>query len=213
MQRQKSAKRKGWQIDDLKKGFEMFRTMHGHYPASHEIDTFEHLPSSRSIQRRFGGLVNVRKHLDLKTSFDLRTGEHSSNRAKTINARAHKIEKEIYDYLVYAFGVEFVHREHFFTDDRRTQTDFFVYCKQGNFSVDVFFPSDKRNFIGCLNSKMNTYKNAPVIQYPVIFLQMNENISRKEIEDILKRKKNKLNKYQQVMIWPEFKEFCTTKIR
>ncbi|MAG12590.1 hypothetical protein CL630_02135 [bacterium] len=201
-------KRKGWQIKDLKRGFEKFYEIHGHYPASHEIDTFEHLPSSRSIQRKFGGLVRIREELGLSTSFDLRAGEHSSKRAKEINARAHKIEKEIHDYLVGIFGIEFVHREHFFTDDRRTRTDFFVYCENGNFSVDVFFPKNKRNLTGCLNSKMRTYKNISMLQYPVIFLQMNSEMSDEEVCETLARKKNKLHKYQRVMNLGEFKEFC-----
>lgn len=211
MKQQKLGKRKGWQIEDLKRGFEKFYEMHGHYPASHEIDTFEYLPTSRSIQRKFGGLIRTREELGLNTSFDLRTGEHSSKRAKKINARAHKIEKEIYDYLVDIFGVEFVHREHFFTDDRRTRTDFFIYCKNGNFSVDVFFPKDRHNFIGCLNSKMKTYRDINMLKYPVIFLQMNENMSGEEIREILARKKNKLHKYQCVMILGEFKKFCEDK--
>ena len=212
MRRQKPGKQKIWNIADLKKGFEKFNTLYGHYPASHEIDTFAFLPSARSIQRSFGGLVHIRKELGFNTSFDLRTGEYSSNRAKKINARAHTIEKSIYDYLVTIFGVEYVHREYFFTDDRRTRTDFFVYCRDGNFSADVFFPNDKRNFIGCLNSKMRTYKDTAMLQYPVIFLQMNEWISKEEIQAMLARKKNKLRENQQVMTFDEFKLFCARKV-
>ena len=119
--------------------------------------------------------------------------------------------KEVYDYLINIFGIEFVHREFFFTDDRRTRTDFFIYCKNGDFSVDVFYPSDKHNFIGCLNSKMHTYASETMLQYPVIFLQMNNDINQEEIENILKRKKNKLLKYQSVMNLKEFKKFCSQK--
>ncbi len=213
MKEQKIGKQKAWQIKDLKSGFEKFYELHGRYPASHEIDIFKYLPSSRSIQRRFGGLVSVRKALGINASFDLRTGEYSSKRAKEISARAHKIEKEVYDYLISMFGIEFVHREYFFTDDRRTRTDFFIYCKKGNFSVDVFFSKDRRNFIGCLNSKMKTYKDVHALQYPVIFLQMNRNISKEEIRNILTRKKSALHTYQHVMVWDEFKEFCKNRER
>ncbi len=208
MRQKKSGKQKPWEIKDIGNGFKKFYTLYGHYPASHEIDTFEFLPSARSIQRRFGGLVHIRERLGLDTSFDLRTGEHSSRRAKKINTRAHALEKRVYDYLVNKFSVEFVHREHFFTDDRRTRTDFFVYCRDSNFSVDVFFPQDRRNLIGCLNCKMKTYKDTVMLQYPVIFLQMNDNISAQEISEMLARKKNKLHAYQRVMVWNEFKEFC-----
>lgn len=212
MRQQKEGKQKRWEIKDLKSGFEKFYAVYGHYPTSREIDAFEFLPSARSIQRRFDGLVRVRERLGLDTSFDLRTGEHSSKRAKRINARAHTLEKKVYDYLVNKFGIEFVHREHFFTDDRRTRTDFFIYCKNENFSVDVFFPHDRYNFIGCLNSKMRTYKDIAMLQYPVIFLQMNDSIPVQEMSEILAWKKNKLHMYQHVMVWDEFREFCGKKV-
>lgn len=213
MRQSRNGKQKGWTFEDLESGFQQYYKLHKRYPTSHEIDEFEFLPSSRSIQRRFGGLVELRKSLELKdTSDDFRTGEYSSQRAKKINERAHKLEKQVYDYLVDNFGVEFVHREHFFTDDRRTRTDFFIYSKNSNFSVDVFYPSDKHNFIGCLNSKMHTYGSKTMLQYPVIFLQMNDDIKQEEIENILKRKKNKLLKYQSVMNLNEFKKFCSKKV-
>ena len=208
MREKKFGKQKGWTLEDLKSGFQKFYEIHGHYPTAHEIDGFDFLPSSRSIQRRFGGLVALRKDLKLKSDSDLRKGVHSSQRATMINKRAHGIEKEVYDYLIKLFGVEFVHREYFFTDDRRTRTDFFIYCKKGNFSVDVFFPENRRNLIGCLNSKMKMYKDEMMVQYPVIFLQMNENISSEEIQDVLTKKKNKLHNYQRLMAFEEFKVFC-----
>jgi hypothetical protein len=213
MRKQKMGRQRGWSFEDIKKGFEQFYKIHKRYPTSREIDSFEFLPSSRSIQRRFGGLVETRKALNLKSSSDFRTGEHSSQRAKKISERAHLLEKQIYDYLINIFGVEFVHREFFFTDDRRARTDFFIYCKNGNFSVDVFYPNDRYNFVGCLNSKMNTYGNKTMLQYPVIFLQMNDELKQEEIENILKRKKNKLLKYQSVMNLNEFKKFCSNKSR
>ena len=205
------GKQRGWSFEDIKKGFEQFYKIHKRHPTSREIDNFEFLPTSRSIQRRFGGLVETRKALNLKSSSDFRTGTYSSQRAKKINERAHRLEKYVYDYLIDAFGVEFVHREFFFTDDRRTRTDFFIYCKNGNFSVDVFYPSDKHNFIGCINSKMSTYGSKTMLQYPVIFLQMNDELNQGEIETILKRKKNKLLEYQKVMNLNEFKSFCSKK--
>ena len=211
MRIQRLGKQKGWSFEDLKKGFAQFYKIHKRYPTSHEIDEFQYLPSARSIQRRFGGLVELRKSLELKGSDDFRTGTHSSQRAKKIGERAHRLEKKVYDYLVNVFGVEFVHREYFFTDDKRTRTDFFIYSKNGNFAVDVFYPDNKRNLIGCLNSKMRTYSSEAMLQYPVIFLQMNDDISQDEIHSVLERKKNKLLKYQNLMNLGEFKKFCSKK--
>ena len=92
--KQRGGKQKGWSLEQLKVGFLKFRELYGHYPTAHEIDVFEFLPSSRSIQRRFGGLVELRKTLELKSSSDFRTGTHSSKRAKKINERAYKTEKK-----------------------------------------------------------------------------------------------------------------------
>lgn len=209
--KQKQGKQRNWQLRDIKSGFELFYKEHNRYPTATEVDSFKYLPSSRSIQRSFGGLVVVRKDLELSGQKDFTKGKHSSERAKKINKRAHKIEKQVHEYLVDIFGLESVHREYFFTDDRRTRTDFFIYSKNGNFSVDVFYPADKHNLIGCLNNKMRIYSGDLMLQYPVIFLQMNEMISEEDMMAILKRKKNKLRKYQYLMGYNKFKEFCKNK--
>ena len=200
-----------WTIEKIKEGFEKFYKAHGSYPTSHEVDDFTFLPSSRQIQRRFGGLPELRKILDLKGPMDFTKGEHSSERASKINARAHKIEQKVYEYLVNQFGVESVHREYFFIDDRRTRTDFFVYYKEGNFSIDAFYPANIKNLIGCLNSKIRAYKSEIMMEYPVIFLMMNENIDEEEIERVIKNKKNKLHKNQYVFTYNQLKEFCDGK--
>ena len=206
----KSGKQKPWTTNDLRDGFMEYYKMHNKYPTSQDVDVFEFLPSSRSIQRRFGGLMELRKQLDLGEC-DFRSGEYSSKRAKKVNKRAHETEKKVYEHLVNIFGIEFVHREYFFADDKRTRTDFFIYCKDEQFSVDVFFSENRHSFIGCLNSKMRTYDGIGMLQYPVIFLQMNQNIEKDEINSIVNNKKNKLHPYQQVMTFDEFKKFCTTK--
>jgi len=208
-----TTKQKKWTIEDLKDGLKHYHELNKRYPTAREVDESEFLPSARSIQRRFGGLVELRKTIGLNGSIDFRKGEYSSDRAKKINERASVVEKQVHEYLINLFGVEFVHREFFFTDDKRTRTDFFIYCKNGNFSVDVFFAQDRHSFIGCLNSKMRTYSSIEMLQYPVIFLHMNSKISSEEIESILKNKKNKLLRYQKVMTFNEFETFCTSKKR
>ncbi len=200
-----------WTIEKIDEGFKKFNIEHGHYPTSLEIDQYPDLPSSKQIQRRFGGLPNLRRELKLPGPEDYTKGEYSSERARVIGKRAHQLEKKVYDYLTAHFGVPFVHREYFFMDDRRTRTDFFVYHKNGNFSVDVFFPKDRRCLTGCLNSKMRTYSSAAMLQYPVIFLMMNDDISEEEVREILEQKTKKLREYQKVMTFGELKKFCEDK--
>lgn len=208
---QKIGKQSKWTLENIKRGLELFYKQYNKYPTARELDDFKFLPSSRSIQRRFGGLVSLREELKLTGPSDYTKGEHSSKRAKKINERAHKIEHEIYKYLSLRFGVEFVHREFFFTDDRRTRTDFFIDCSNGDFSVDVIYPNNRHNLIGCLNSKMKTYSREDMLQYPVIFLQMNKDITQDELDDIVVRKKNKLQNNQKLLCIDKFKKFCQTK--
>lgn len=200
-----------WQLEDLREGLMNFYKEYQRFPTATEVDTYSYLPSARTIERSFGGLVALRKQLGLDTQPDFRSGKHSSERAYKIGQRAHKVERMVYDYLISIFGVEFVHREFLFSLDRRTRADFFIYDQNKGFCVDVFYPSDKRNLTNCLNSKQRKYQTNIMRQYPIIFLQMNEDIEQGGLERLVKNKKNELMTGQSLMSWPTFKEFCQSR--
>lgn len=205
---QDTGRGKAWTLDELKAGFEEFYKEHDRYPLVTEVDTYQYLPSSRSIQRQYGGLVTLRKTLGLSGQNDYRSGVHSSNRAFAINKRANTTENKVYAFLCERFGKEYVHREYFFTDDARTRADFFIYDQDGNFCVDVFYPANKKNLIGCINSKLQKYSAERMKDYPVIFLQMNPDISQSEIDLLIERKHKPLLKNQALLEWEAFERFC-----
>ena len=206
---QKNGKQIPWTLEELKAGLEHFYNEHKHYPTATEVDGYSYLPSARSIERRFGGLVALRKNLGLGDNHDFRTGEHSSRRAHTINTRAHSVERDVYDFLVKRFGKAFVHREYFFTDDHRTRADFFVYDETKGFCVDVFYPGSVRNLTGCLNIKLSKYTGTgQFLAYPVIFLQMNQDIDQARLDALVKAKDKPLNLGQYLMSWNTFEAFC-----
>lgn len=205
---QKKGGQRQWNIEELRAGLEDFYTKNGRYPTAPEVDTHRYLPSARSIERSFGGLIELRKKLGLDTQADFREGAHSSARAYKINTRAHDVERVVYTFLKESFGKQFVHREYFFLDDKRTRADFFVYDKTSGFCVDVFYPSDRRNLIGCLNSKLGKYQGPQMNQYPVIFLQMNNELGQELLDAVLKNKKNKLQPGHMLLSWSSFIEFC-----
>lgn len=205
---QKPGNQPPWKDEELRAGLENFYTKHGRYPTAPEVDAHPYLPSARTIERRFGGLVELRKSLGLDTQSDFREGAHSSARAHKINTRAHMIEQDVYEYLKGRFGKQFVHREYFFLDDKRTRADFFVYDSTSGFCVDVFYPSDRRNLIGCLNSKLAKYQGPQMNQYPVIFLQMNKELDQELLDAVIKNKKKKLSSGHHLYSWDSFKEFC-----
>ena len=208
---QKFGKQKPWKIEEVEAGLKHFFEEHQRYPTSTEIDKCAYLPSAKSIQRSFGGLVLTRKNLNLEKNCDFRTGEYSSQRCITINKRNNIIEKNVYDFLINHYGRPFVHREYLFMDDRRTRADFFVYDSKNGFCVDVFYSNDKRNLLGCLNDKLNKYNHTYMKQYPVIFLQMNLDIDQSILDNIVKNKKRKLSEGQYLMGWDTFIKFCRTR--
>ena len=204
-------KKEIWNSDSVKEGLFKFFKQYGHYPTATEVDDCDYLPATRTIERRFGGLVAFRKDLHIGSQTDFRFGEHSSKRAFTINTRAHKVEKEVYEYLVKRFSTQFVHREYFFTDDKRTRTDFFVFDADKGFCVDIFFASSLRNVSGCLNSKLSKYQSEYMRHYPVIFLQMNVEITQERLDLLVHHKKRRIPNGQTLMSWETFKRFCESK--
>lgn len=209
---QKAGYQKPWTLQELSSGLEYFHKVHKRYPTATEVDGYHYLPSARSIERRFGGLVALRKQLGLGDNHDFRTGDHSSRRAHRINKRAHGNEHAVYEFLTKRFGKEFVHREYFFTDDHRTRADFFVYDSRKGFCVDVFYPGSVRNLTGCLNIKLIKYSDSShVLQYPVIFLQMNPEILQERLDALIKAKKKPFSTGQYLMAWETFKKFCTSR--
>ena len=215
LRKQRSGNQKPWTVQQLKAGLLEFYKKHGRYPTATEVDAYEYLPSARTIERSHGGLVELRKRLGLGKEYDYRAGSHSSKRAHTINERAHKVEQRVYSFLCQRFGQELVHREYFVADDKRTRVDFFVYDNSSNFCVDVFYPKDMRNLIGCLNSKLIKYQRMRELlqNTPVIFLQMNEEIQQDALNTLLKRKKNPVQGNQQLMAWEKFQSICKTRKR
>lgn len=201
-----------WTIKEIEAGLRQFYKDNNRYPTATEIDTYEYLPSSRTLERSFGGIVEIRKNLNLGEEHDFRRGSHSSKRAHIINKRSNKLEQQVYEFLIKNFNKEFVHREYLFTDDARTRADFFVYDNENGFCVDVFYPGSIRNLSVCLNIKINKYKHSgSLLNLPVIFLQMNEDIQQDNIDKLIIRKKNPMPKEQIIMCWNEFQEFCKNK--
>ncbi|MFZ2303392.1 MAG: hypothetical protein WAV98_01210 [Minisyncoccia bacterium] len=205
---QKPGGQKPWKLLELKAGLENFYTKNGRYPTAPEVDAHPYLPSARSIERNFGGLVELRKTLGLDTQSDFREGTHSSKRARTISVRSRRVEQEVAEYLKKRFKRDSVHHRHSFFDDKRTRVDFFVNDKLGGFCVEVLCPLDRRNLIGCLNSKLAKYQSPQLNQHQVIFLQMNKGLDQALLDSVIKNKKNKPLAGHHLYSWDSFVKFC-----
>ena len=152
-----SQNKKHWTIDNLRDGFQYFFDKHGHYPTAPEIDSFDYLPSARSLQRSFGGLENVRSQLGL-TDTHLGKGKYRSEIAHRTGVRGREVELEVEKLLIKKFGEVFVHTERGFGNGK-LRVDFFVYTPSGNFGIDVFHTHSFRDLQKNVNVKINKYNN------------------------------------------------------
>ena len=71
-----------WDLDKVKIGLDKFYREFGRYPTATEFENYPHLPSARQMQRRFGGIVQLRETLGLEGPFDLTKGEYSSQKGQ-----------------------------------------------------------------------------------------------------------------------------------
>ena len=97
LRKQTNHKQSKWTIEQIKSGLELYKELNGNYPSSHEIDTFEYLPTSRSIQRSLGGLENIRMALGFDLSLtNLTKGTIRSKKAQSIYSQAVRLEDSLY---------------------------------------------------------------------------------------------------------------------
>ncbi len=176
-----------WSEQKIKEGFEQFFKEHGRYPTAREIDKYSLLPSSRSIQRLRGGLEEIRRKLGLPI-INFTKGVARSAKAKAVGIRGLAHEKQIRQILLDKFGEIFVHEQKPF-NDYEGRLDFYVYTKSENFGIDVFYPSDRDNLMGCINNKQRLYQN---LTYKLILLQVNPQLTQKDIDQYLFTKKKQL---------------------
>ena len=130
---------KKWSLDNIKLGFEKFEKEYGRLPTAIEIDKVKYLPSSRQIQRLFGGLPNIRKLLGY-TDIHFGAGTYRANIGKNVNIRGREGEIMIKNFLIQKFHTPFVHIERPLEESTKSRLDFYVYSPSGNFAVDVFTP-------------------------------------------------------------------------
>ncbi len=112
-QRSPAGPRLVWTKENILDGLTKFFDETNRYPTSFEIDANEFLPSSRQIQRSFGGLPKLRKELGLKIS-NYTKGRVRSDLAKALSKRGSMSERYFEKILVDKFGEYFVHVEKLF---------------------------------------------------------------------------------------------------
>lgn len=183
-----------WTKEKIHKAFERYIREHGRLPTALEVDTTDYLPSSRHIQREFGGLKMFRASLGYPDS-NFAAGTYRSKIAHRVNHRGRTSELELEDQLRDRFGEVFVHTEKVFSD-RKTRVDFYVYTPEGNFGIDIFYPDNMRTLQSNLNIKMKKYDDFSDTLFYVI---ANNEIDQTILDKFLTTKKIPLPKNHKLV--------------
>lgn len=171
-----------WTKESIKLAFEDFLTEHGRLPTAPEIDSSSHLPSSRQIQRKFGGLRVLRAELGYEDT-DFGSGKSRSIMAAANNTRSINSERLLEKELISIFGELFVHTEKFYGVGKN-RVDFLIYTQDGNFGVDIFTTETKRDLQKNINIKVDKYLDFPK-DTDLYFAVASVNLSEADVQDAI----------------------------
>ena len=158
-------------------------------PKADEFDRYPYLPSARSIQRTFGGLIGLKKELNVVDN-----DYHRGGRAD---------ELAVSKMLVKLFGEVAVHEQGAAGEDNKERFDFIVYYKDGKFAVDTFYPSTVGNLakIVCIKAGKSNDFNGPI--YLVV---RNVDITGDVINHLISNKTQQLKSNLTVLTYKDFFE-------
>lgn len=206
-----------WTLEKVREGFEKFYKLHNRYPTAYDVDDFDFLPSSRQIQRKFGGLVNLRKELGLKVK-NYGQGKERSSLVAGFNTRGRQCENIIYGLLKERFDEKFIHIEKPTCDniimdayDNKSRYDFYVYAKPSNFAIDVFGTDATRGVINIINMKEKKYRKINSKEN-LYFIYFGNNINKDKIKNWMLTRKNKFPANWKIIDSEDFKEELLTYI-
>lgn len=187
-----------WSKEDVIDGIKKFLKENKRFPKAMEFKTCLYLPTVRSIQRTFGGLIRLKKELGITENYH--SGEYRSAIAKKINLRGQNDERKLGAELENIFGEVCVHYQGL-AGSRKERFDFVVFHTKGKFGVDTFFPSDVINLGIIVGNKQKKYSLFPGLIY---FVVMNEEITDDQIHKILQNKDNQLRENISVLTFGDF---------
>lgn len=179
-----------WSKDELLAGLHYYYELNGAFPKAHQIDSFEYLPSSRSIQRSYGGLVKLRSELLPEEIANFTRGAHRSASTKRTFEEGRSYEKLFYDYLLQHF-VEIAVHEHKLIRPGNVNSDFFIYMDQHEgVVIDIFYADSIINWVNVVNIKLKRY----VLIEPETYLVVvgNDAITQHMIDEKVKNRKSPL---------------------
>jgi hypothetical protein len=202
--KRKAGGQETWTRLRVGQGFEQFLGEQGHYPSALEVDACSYLCSSRQIQRKFGGLPELRRLLGI-SEISYAVGEPRKKIALRVNRLSMTSEREISEYLTGRYGEICVHEEKKYGSGRN-RVDFFVYAKK-NFAVEVFNTYTVHGIIGNLNPKLKKYVDFP---HTIFFVITGGDFSQAQIDKVVSRKRIfRLKPQMKCVCFDELKNLCS----
>jgi len=169
------------------------------------------LPSARSIQRTYGGLVKIRKELCPGEVSDYTRGKYRSRVASKTYATGTSLEADMFDFLTAHF-LEIAVHEHKVIRPGNVNSDFYIYLNNSTgVVIDIFYAENIRNLINIVNIKVKRY--SLISQKTLLVVVGNPDISQSDINEKIKNKKNPLPPHIQVFSEKYFKEVAVPKIK
>lgn len=194
---------KPWTVPELLAGLSHYFALNGRYPSAHEIDSFEFLPSSRTIQRSYGGLQKLRSQLIPYAPNNLTKGTYRSGIAKRTYKNGKRYEEYFFAYLTGVFQDVAVH-EHKVIRPGDVSCDFFIYTKQNaGIVIDIFFAESIANLVNIVNIKLRRYQLITPETYLV--LVGNSTIAQDAINQKTAKRQTPLPAHIQVVSEAHFK--------
>jgi hypothetical protein len=174
---------KDWTTEKINKGFEKFITTHGRLPKAAEIDELDYLPSSRYIQKRFGGLQALRKELGYS---DTHFGKGSYRRtiASDSGARNKEITLDMHQWLQTIFSNHSIQLEKTFHGNHRI--NFYIQTDECNFGIDIFYAQTMRTLQSSVNIKMKKYTH---FTKPLYLTVANDSFCQTELNSYSQKRK------------------------
>lgn len=202
------GKQGSWSIDDIKEGVGHFVELFKRYPTAHDFDTFDYLPSARTIQRSYGGLESLREVLGLGQVINFTKGISGSENAGKNYKRAVQYEEEFYNFLISKIPEVRVH-EHKIIRPGHICCDFFIYTgKEGGVVIDLFYAKDKYSLGIIIRTKEKRYKD---LKLQTFFISIgNPELKQILIEGMVENKKELLPKHIKVFEESYFKKNIET---
>lgn len=193
--------KKKWTDRSIKDGFNKYFAENDNYPTSDELTLVDYLPSARQIQRIYGGIPQLRTKLGLEI-VDYTKGATRSKLSSVINSRGNELELEMEKKLVAIFGKCFVHSERKIFNTGKSRFDFYLFTKQGEIGIDVFYASSFSLLKRIINLKQMKYKGYSVTA--LYFVCGNKDIDQERINKFVQGKMNQLAGNIKVLAYKDF---------